>query len=324
MKSSACGPTSAAIVVSSSKGAILPTTMASLSVANGYRTASDGTAWSYYSFVADYFDFNEFYTTSDFDTAIDYLKKGYYIIASCGSGLFTTNGHYIVLVSDNDEIITVYDPLLYTGKFETASRRQAGVVVSGNSVYVSESSFKNYANYKYFWIYSNDEGQGNNNTNNSVTNYTRYVATQSANLNVRNAPNGSVVGSLAKGTQVVVYETSGNWSRIGANRWVSTNYLSSSAVTNIATAKTTTKSGYTTGTYKTTANLNVRTGAGTKYAKKTYKQLTTNARNQNKKLGNAYYNGYKKGVVCTVTKINDNWGYTASGWICLDYCTKIK
>ena len=55
MKSSACGPTSAAMVVSSSKGAILPTAMADLFVSNGYRTANNGTAWSAYSFVADYF-----------------------------------------------------------------------------------------------------------------------------------------------------------------------------------------------------------------------------------------------------------------------------
>ena len=36
----------------------------------------------------------------------------------------------------------MYDPYLYSGKFNTASRRQAGVVVSGNSAYVSESSFE--------------------------------------------------------------------------------------------------------------------------------------------------------------------------------------
>ena len=59
MKTSACGPTTAAMIVSSAKGAILPTTMARLSVDNGYRTANSGTAWSFYSFVADYFKFSE-------------------------------------------------------------------------------------------------------------------------------------------------------------------------------------------------------------------------------------------------------------------------
>lgn len=79
---------------------------------------------------------------------------------------------------------------------------------------------------------------------------------------------------------------------------------------------------YSTGTYQTTANVNVRTGAGTNYKAKTTKQLTANARAQNKKLGNGNYNGYLKGVVCTVTKVEGNWGYTASGWICLDYAKK--
>lgn len=247
MKSSACGPTSAAMVVSSAKGTILPTTMASLAVSNGYRTASNGTAWSYYPFVADYFDFKEYYTTSNFYTMTSYLKQKkadgsskYFVIASCGSGLFTTSGHYIVLVADNSGVITVYDPYLYAGKFSTASRRAAGVVVSGNSAYVTENAFRAYANYKYFWIYSNDAGtnQGNASIPSTASvNYTRYVATQSANLNVRSTPNGRIISSLRKGTAVKVTEVNGLWSKISSpvNGWVSTNYLSS---TNVAYAPT--------------------------------------------------------------------------------------
>lgn len=163
MKSSACGPTSAAIVVSSSKGVILPATMANLFVDNGYRTANNGTAWSAFSFIADYFDFNEYHSTSNFDKMLSYLNqkdnKGnskYFVIASCGSGLFTTGGHYIVLVADTNGVITIYDSYLYNGKFNTASRREAGAIVDGNSVYVTEENFKKYANYKNFWIFSND------------------------------------------------------------------------------------------------------------------------------------------------------------------------
>ena len=233
MKSSACGPTSAAVVVSSSKGAILPTTLASLAVSNGYRTSNNGTAWAFFPFVADYFDFKEFYTTSNFDTAMKYLKTDadndgnadYYIVVSCGSGLFTSGGHYIVLVANNSGTITVYDPYLYNGKFTTASRRNAGVVVSGNSAYVSESSFKNYANYKYFWIFSNDKGNGNtnisNNTNVDPINYTRYVSTQSSNLNVRSGAslNSSIITSLVKGTKVIVTKVDGNWSYIRLGKY---------------------------------------------------------------------------------------------------------
>lgn len=279
MKSSACGPTSAAIIVSSSKGAILPTTMANLAVSNGYRTANNGTAWAYFPFVADYFDFNEFYTTSNFDTAMDYLKTDndkdgnadYYIVCSCGSGLFTSGGHYIALVANNGGTITVYDPYLYSGKFNTASRRQAGVVVSGNSAYVSESSFEEYANYRYFWIFSNDKGNGNsnaNNNNNNTTsvNYTRYVATQSSNLNVRTGAWDTIIGSLPKGTAVTVVETDGSWSRITSpmNGWVSSSYLSSTSP--YAEVTTTNTTGMpTSGTVRVNTSLNVRTGPSTGY-----------------------------------------------------------
>ena len=279
MKSSACGPTSAAIVVSSSKGAILPTTMANLAVANGYRTSNNGTAWAYFPFVADYFDFNEYYTTSSFNTAMEYLKTDkdkdgnadYYIVCSCGSGLFTSGGHYIALVANNGGTITVYDPYLYSGKFNTASRRNAGVVVSGNSAYVSESSFRNYANYRYFWIFSNDKGNGNtdkntNTDNTTSVNYTRYVATQSSNLNVRTGAWGTVITSLRKGTEVTVVETDGAWSRITSpvNGWVSTGYLSSTSPTGEIT--TTTTSGMpTSGKVRVNTSLNVRTGPGTQY-----------------------------------------------------------
>jgi len=165
MKSSACGPTSGAMVVSSAKGAILPTTLASLSVDNGYRTANSGTAWAFYPFIADYFGFKEYHKTSDFNKAMDYLKQKnaigtskYYIICSCGSGLFTTGGHYIVLASLDGNTIQVLDPYLYNGKFNTASRKNAKVQVKGTSAYVSKDNFKKYANANSFWIFSNDKG----------------------------------------------------------------------------------------------------------------------------------------------------------------------
>lgn len=107
--------------------------------------------------------------------------------------------------------------------------------------------------------------------------------------------------------------------------WVSTQYLSASIVRTPSTINTNKKiiSGYKTGTYKVNTNIHVRIGAGTNYSYKTYKQLTSNARNQNKRIGNYYYNGYRKGVTCTITQIKGNWGKTASGWICLDYCKNI-
>ncbi len=247
MKSSACGPTCAAMIVSSSKGAILPTTMAQLFVDNGYRTRNNGTAWAAFPFIADYFDFNEYHTTSNFDTMLKYLKTDkdkdgiadYFVISSVGNGLFTTGGHYISLVADNGGLMTIFDPFNYQNKFNTASRRAAGVTVSGNSVFVSELSFEKYANAKQYWIFSNDnKAKQTSNANNkkpaaTSVSYIRYVATQSQSLNVRSGPgtNYKVFQSLKKGSKVTVTATSGSWSKIGNNEWVSTSYLSATKVT---------------------------------------------------------------------------------------------
>lgn len=319
--SSGCGPTSAAMVVSSIKGTITPDVMASLFVKYGYRSANNGTYWSAYRAVAD--EFNIGYTeTSDIQKALDLLRNNNYVIVSCGNGLFTTGGHYIVLVGIEGDTLKIFDPYLYSGKFDTSTRR-GKVEVSGNTVYCSLSNFKAYANYKQFFCYENDKQNTNVPTSMSVaSNYIRYVNTSSKNLNVRNAPAGAVIGSLAKGTRVTVYEENNSWSKIGEGRWVSTTYLTSSIVTNTTNQTSTNSRKYTIGTYKTTSNLHVRSGAGTKYKAKTYKQLTDNARQQNARLG-GIYNGYRKGVVCTVTKVSGNWGYTKSGWICLDYCKKL-
>lgn len=344
MKSSACGPTSAAMVVSSSKGAILPTTMAQLFVDNGYRTASNGTAWACWSFIADYFGFDEYKTTTSFSTAekaleTDDNKDGvsdYFVVVSVGSGLFTTGGHYIVLVGDNDNTLTVYDPYLYSGKFSTASRKAANVTVSGNSVFVSESSFKKYANAKQYWIFSNDNEvkstsggsakqttSGTTKSTSTAVKYTRYVATQSKSLNVRKSATTSsaIVTTVKRGAKVTVAKTSGSWSYITypVTGWVSTAYLSASEVTTASAAKTNSKVAvsYNVGSvYTLTADLKVRTGAGTSYAQKKRSQLTASGRK------NAYGGTYavlKKGTKVTVQQVkkvgSDIWVKIPSGWI---------
>jgi len=115
-----------------------------------------------------------------------------------------------------------------------------------------------------------------------------------------------------------VYETAGIWSKIGDNRWVSSEYLSTGMNEEAIFVQ------YKIGKYVVNASvLNVRTGASTNYYAKKYYQLSANARMQNKSKGNYYTNGYRKGVVFNVLKVDGNWGYTPSGWVCLDYCTKI-
>ena len=217
----------------------MPATMAKLFVDNGYRTKSNGTAWSAWSFVADYFNFKEYAITSNIDKALNYLKKDknkdgisdYFIVASCNYGLFTTSGHYIVLVGYNGGTISVYDPYSYVGKFNTPSRKVAGAKLSGNTVFVSEKNFKKYGNTVNYWVFSNDYKKKKSKAKKNIT---KYVATQSQALNVRAKANKSskVLTQLKKGTKVTVTKVSGSWSYITApaKGWVSTAYLSSTKV----------------------------------------------------------------------------------------------
>ncbi len=153
--SSGCGPTCAAMVVSSIKGTITPPQMAETFVKNGYRSANNGTYWSAYRAVAD--EFNIGYTeTSDIQKALDLLRNNNYVIVSCGNGLFTTGGHYIVLVGIEGNTLKIYDPYNYSGKFNTSTRR-GKVVVEGNTIYCSIENFKRYANYKSFFCYQDIE-----------------------------------------------------------------------------------------------------------------------------------------------------------------------
>lgn len=320
--SSACGPTCASMVVTATKGAITPDTMCDLFVQHGYRSANNGTYFSAFRAVADEFDIG-YEETYYLDKAVELLRNNHYVIVSCGNGLFTTGGHFIVLVGIDGDTLKIYDPYLYSGKFSTSTRR-GKVTVDGNTVYCSIDNFRNYANYSKFFAFAHDGNVQVNNTRPVTTQaYTRYVNAKKG-LNVRNKPNGYIVGGLSNATAVTVYETDGNWSRIGTNKWVSSNYLTTYMAVASNSVKTISGVKYTTGKYKVNASvLNVRTGPSTKYKIKGYKQLTSNARYQNKRLGNQYTNGLKRGVVTTVIKVRNGFGLIPSGWISLNYCTKL-
>ena len=211
---------------------------------------------------------------------------------------------------------------IYTlGKFSTSTRR-GKVTVSGNTVYCPIDNFIEYANAKGFFCFAYDDEVKENNAKTVTTStYTRYVNVRTA-LNVRNSPNGEIVGVLYNNDKVNVSETSGNWSRIGDSRWVCSDYLYSTQVNAQISAQV--ERYYSTGNYRVNASvLNVRTGPSTNYATKRYYQLTANARSQNSRLGNYYTNGLRRGVVVTITEIRNGFGKCPSSWICLDYCTKL-
>lgn len=237
---SGCGPTSAAMVVTAIKGTITPPEMGDLFVQYGYRSANNGTYWSAFRWVADVFNI-DYQECSSLDTAVNLVRNNNYVICSVGNGLFTTGGHFIVIVGIDGDTLKIYDPYLYSGKFDTSTRR-GKVTVSGNTVYCSIDNFRNYANYKGFFAYKHNGNIQENTGNVTTSTYTRYVNTNSLNLNVRSGAgtNYSIVGSLKKGTTVAVAETNGNWSRITSpvSGWVSNSYLSTSYPVNNAVANT--------------------------------------------------------------------------------------
>lgn len=91
--SSGCGPTSAAMVVTTIKGTITPPEMGDLYVKYGFRSADNGTYFSAFRWTADTFgiDYLETYRLNE---VVDLLRSNHLVIASCGNGLFTTRGTF--------------------------------------------------------------------------------------------------------------------------------------------------------------------------------------------------------------------------------------
>lgn len=229
---SGCGPTAAAMVVSSIKGNITPDQMADLYMKYGYRSANQGTYWSAFKWTADVFDigYSEYYKLDD---AIAKLKDNHYIIASCNQGLFTYGGHFVVLVGLEGNYIKIYDSYLYNGKYDVASRR-GKAIVKGNTTYVSIQNFRQYANYKKFFCFKNDRTNVNENNNHSNN---ANVGISKANYQVKIIANGGLniragastsyprVGGYAKGTIVTILVESNGFGKTDRG-WISLNYTS--------------------------------------------------------------------------------------------------
>ena len=181
---------------------------------------------------------------TEFLEIINLLEENYMVISACGNGLFTTGGHFILIYGyedtngsgqcDSGDRLKIYDPYLYSGKFNLSTRR-GKATVEGNTVYVEKEVFRNNANYSIFFAFKNDRSVQNstevNSTDVTTATYTRYVKVNTS-LNVRSGPstNYSIVGRKYNGDKVTIYKESSNWSNIGTNEWVSSDYLTDSNV----------------------------------------------------------------------------------------------
>ena len=243
---SGCGPTSAAMVVSSIKGNITPDQMAELYTKYGYRSANQGTYWSAFKWTADIFNigYSECYKLDD---AISKLKDNNYIIASCNQGLFTYGGHFIVLIGIEGDYIKVYDPYLYSGKFDVSSRR-GKATVDGNTVYVSIDNFREYANYQKFFCFKNDRIDTKENTTTTVVTDNTTSNVNTVNYQVKITANGGLniragastayarIGGYAKGTIVTILAESNGFGKTDLG-WISLVYTSRD-INTLSTVKT--------------------------------------------------------------------------------------
>lgn len=117
IKNSGCGPTSMADILATwfDKN-ITPSDTCKWSVKNGYRTASNGTAWAFFPAVAKKYGFSKFVQTKSMATARAALKEGALVVASMGPGYWTKGGHFICLWKTDDTYMYANDPASSTRK----------------------------------------------------------------------------------------------------------------------------------------------------------------------------------------------------------------
>ncbi len=107
-----CGPTCMSMVAVGLTGdrSYTPDYVADYASSAGYYVDSVGTSWAFFTHAAGYFGLESETLMADENVVLRKLDEGDPIIASMGPGVFTTEGHYIVLVRERHGWITIRDP----------------------------------------------------------------------------------------------------------------------------------------------------------------------------------------------------------------------
>ena len=142
----------------------------------------------------------------------------------------------------------------------------------------------------------------------SEVNYKVRVNTPSG-VNCRNAPNGAKVKAYANGTELTISKEKIGWGYTGEG-WVSLQYctkIQDSVAQNL-------------GTYEVIASdLSVRTGPGENYRRKTYNELTVDAKKHDYDKDGCL----NKGTRVTVKEWKNGFARIPSGWVSGDYLKKV-
>lgn len=245
----------------------------------------------------------------------------------------------------------------HVGIVEAVSGNQITVIegnksdaVARRTIAVGNASIRGYIHPKYdeaTTVIPPSQPTVPSNNNDGFTTGT-YTITAS-DLIVRSAPAGSAVGhgglstdgkahdkdgdgALDKGTRITVSQisVSGNdiWGKCPSG-WVclkkgNSVYAvkdgSSSASTGSSSSSSSTSNSKTLGTYEVIASdLSVRTGPGTNYRRKTYSELTADAKNHDYDKDGCI----NQGTRVTVKEWSGNWARIPSGWVSGDYLKKV-
>lgn len=112
---SGCGPTAIAMILAQwIDKKITPVETCALSVANGYRTYNDGTAWGFFKFCFNHYKgFSKFVQTNSISVMKSALAEGALAVCSMNSndnGFWTKGGHFITAIGFDGTYIYANDP----------------------------------------------------------------------------------------------------------------------------------------------------------------------------------------------------------------------
>lgn len=252
-----------------------------------------GTSDDFFPFICDKWGLEIERIHSSYD-AFDKCKNGHFVVMCAGEGLWTTGGHFILAVGTRGDEIQIFDPYLYAGKFDTSSRRGAGVSVEGNSCYVQIDKFKQYSNIQRLWAInvgaqpepqptpSGDRKIGDTVTINGV--YTSSTSSKKLNPAVKTG----TITYIAEGAPNPYLLDNGN---IG---WVNEDCIVGGDTPAPEPTPT-----YKTGVVTANSGLNVRSGPSTGYGR---------------------VGGLSKGATVTIYEEQNGWYRIGDGqWVCSDY-----
>jgi hypothetical protein len=225
--SSACGPTSMAIILRSFGVDITPKETCQYALDNGMRTANSGTSWDFFPSIGSKYGI----TTEELGVSesgiVNSLKNAKAVIGSMGPGTFTQGGHFIDLVGIKDGKIMVND----------CASRDRSMVTYSPSTFVNEGS--------NFWAFSKD-GKGSignvaalgsiagSNTNSNTT----ATVTEGSPIDKMGSFFGEVANRAVEGV------LTGNWNTDFTSFWnPSTGTDTSTTTTDATTTPTTATSG---------------------------------------------------------------------------------